>query len=103
MDRPFMAWQEKDRLLDEKDKEIKRLQDKYEKPGQKCNAGHVNNLPIKLWDCPVCTEKLRKEKEWLISRYVEDSYRYIYYPHMEMKEIRASIEAEMQQALKDRE
>ena len=61
MDRPFMTWQEKDRLLDEKDKEIKRFQDKYEKPGQKCGNGHVNNLPMKLWDCPVCTEYLRNK------------------------------------------
>ena len=24
-----------------------------------CNAGHKSNLPIALWDCPVCTQLLR--------------------------------------------
>ncbi len=24
-----------------------------------CNAGHKSNLPLALWDCPVCTELLR--------------------------------------------
>lgn len=46
-------------------------------------------------------ERLEKEKEWLLSRCVEDSCKYIYYPHMEMEEIRSSVEAEMQQALKE--
>lgn len=47
-------------------------------------------------------ERLKKEREWLLSRYVKDSYVYIYYPHMEMKEIRSSVETEMQQALKEK-
>ena len=34
---------------------------KYEEPGQECNRGHKNTLPVKLWDCPVCTELLREE------------------------------------------
>ena len=24
-----------------------------------CNAGHKSNLPLALWDCPVCTQLLR--------------------------------------------
>ena len=48
-------------FLNDKSNEVKRLQDKYEKPGQKCGNGHINNLPLGLWDCPVCTEKLRSE------------------------------------------
>jgi len=24
-----------------------------------CNAGHKSNLPVALWDCPVCTQLLR--------------------------------------------
>ena len=24
-----------------------------------CNAGHKSNLPLALWDCPVCTQFLR--------------------------------------------
>ncbi|KKM26478.1 hypothetical protein LCGC14_1584410 [marine sediment metagenome] len=100
MDRPFMTWQEKDRLLDEKDKEIKRLQDKYEKPGQKCGNGHVNNLPIKLWDCPVCTEKLRKEKEWLLNRCVlRESWTQTI--HNSDDELEKDIIECMQQALQD--
>ena len=30
-----------------------------------CNKGHVNVLPLRLWDCPVCTEELRQEVERL--------------------------------------
>ena len=48
-------------FLNDKSNEVKRLQDKYEKPGQECGNGHINNLPLGLWDCPVCTEKLRSE------------------------------------------
>lgn len=40
--------------------EIKRLKQKYEHFGQKCNKGHINYLPVSLWDCPMCTEELRK-------------------------------------------
>lgn len=50
----------KDRMC----KELERLR-KYEEIGIKCNRGHVNGLPITLWDCPICTEKLRKEREWI--------------------------------------
>ena len=28
-----------------------------------CNAGHKSNLPLALWDCPVCTQLLRDELE----------------------------------------
>lgn len=44
-------------------KEIHRLREKYERGGQKCNRGHVNKLPVSLWDCPMCTEELRSELE----------------------------------------
>ncbi len=80
-------------------REVERLQDKYEKPGQKCGNGHVNNLPIKLWDCPICTEKLRKEREWLIERASYDVYSYMY-PTIE--ERKKYIIEEMQQALKEK-
>jgi hypothetical protein len=32
---------------------------KYERPGIKCHSGHENNLPLALWDCPMCTEAFR--------------------------------------------
>lgn len=49
--------------------EIVRLRDRYEKPGQRCNGGHVNNLPVALWDCPMHTEEMRSllldfERQW---------------------------------------
>lgn len=28
---------------------------------RKCNAGHENNLPVYLWDCPTCTKELQEE------------------------------------------
>ncbi len=36
---------------------VKELQ-KYEDPA-KCNSGHDTGLPVKLWTCPVCYEKLQ--------------------------------------------
>ena len=30
-----------------------------------CNAGHKSNLPLALWDCPVCTQLLRDELDRL--------------------------------------
>ncbi len=48
------------------DDRVAELEAKYETTGQKCNSGHVNNLPIKLWDCPVCTEKLRMQRDALL-------------------------------------
>ena len=42
-------------------KEIIKLREKYEKPNPKCNRGHENTLPLYLWDCPMCTDKLREE------------------------------------------
>jgi hypothetical protein len=42
-------------------KEVIRLREKYEQPNPKCNKGHVNNLPLALWDCPICTEELKAE------------------------------------------
>jgi len=30
-----------------------------------CNAGHKSNLPLALWDCPVCTELLRDKLKGL--------------------------------------
>lgn len=40
--------------------EIERLKDKYEGKAPRCNAGHENTLPLALWDCPTCTEALRR-------------------------------------------
>ncbi len=55
---PIETYNQLCRDLDKAQAEIKELKTKYEAPGQKCNAGHVNNLPIKLWDCPICTALL---------------------------------------------
>ena len=57
--------------INKKDKEIKQLKNKYEEPGQECNRGHKNTLPVKLWDCPVCTELLR-EKILNLEAVIED-------------------------------
>ena len=60
------------------DDRVAELEAKYETTGQKCNSGHVNNLPIKLWDCPMCTDKLRKQRDALleackiVSKYFDD-------------------------------
>ena len=40
--------------------EMDRLRAKYESPNPQCNKGHVNNLPLALWDCPMCVTELRK-------------------------------------------
>ena len=39
---------------------LKRLE-KYDAPNPKCNAGHVNTLPLKLWCCPMCTDLAGKK------------------------------------------
>jgi len=31
-----------------------------------CNAGHKSNLPLALWDCPVCTQLLRDKLQQLL-------------------------------------
>lgn len=49
------------------DDRVAELEAKYETTGQKCNSGHVNNLPMKLWDCPMCTEKLREQRDALLT------------------------------------
>ena len=50
-----------------------------------CNAGHKSNLPVALWDCPVCTQllrdKLQKVEELLaavnkLKGHLEDSGEY---------------------------
>ncbi len=37
---------------------VRELEDKYENNPMTCNAGHTSQ-PMRLWDCPVCTEQLR--------------------------------------------
>jgi len=37
---------------------INELEDKYENNPQTCNSGHKTH-PMKLWDCPECTEIIR--------------------------------------------
>ena len=37
---------------------VKELEDKYENNPQTCNSGHKTH-PMKLWDCPECTEIIR--------------------------------------------
>jgi hypothetical protein len=41
--------------------ELRRLKEKYEGAAPRCNAGHVNNLPLALWDCPTCTNETREQ------------------------------------------
>jgi cell division septum initiation protein DivIVA len=41
--------------------EVRRLREKYEGKAPRCNGGHENNLPLALWDCPTCTEALRRQ------------------------------------------
>jgi hypothetical protein len=42
---------------------------RYEEPGQVCNSGHINILPVKLWDCPLCVEVLKSERDALRSQF----------------------------------
>lgn len=34
---------------------------RYETPGVSCGKGHINHLPVSLWDCPICTEEKNAE------------------------------------------
>ena len=42
-----------------------------------CHSGHKSNLPVALWDCPVCTQLLRdklqkvEELVWMIKKAAE--------------------------------
>lgn len=36
-----------------------------------CNAGHKSNLPIALWDCPVCTQLLRDQLQQVKDKAME--------------------------------
>ena len=42
---------------------LKQRVERYEQPNLKCGRGHENNLPLALWDCPMCTEEKRVELE----------------------------------------
>ncbi len=88
-------------FLNDKDKEVERLKDKYEMQGQKCGNEYVNNLPIKLWDCPVCTEKLRGK----MKRFNEDNtlIRHLLIKGIHINDIKERIpwEEEVEQVLKD--
>lgn len=48
--------------------EVERLRTRYEKPGQRCNSGHENVLPVSLWDCPTCTEQTRELLKEMVSQ-----------------------------------
>src|ERR1043165_10147325 len=37
------------------------IKNKYESNGIKCNAGHLNHLPLSMWDCPMCVELIRSK------------------------------------------
>ncbi len=52
-------------------KRVTELEEKYESTGTKCHGGHVNNLPLALWDCPMCTEELKAKVERWKSKYVD--------------------------------
>ena len=43
--------------------QLKQRIERYEQPNLKCGKGHENNLPLSLWDCPMCTEELRQDLE----------------------------------------
>jgi len=43
--------------------QLKQRVERYEQPNLKCGKGHINNLPLSLWDCPMCTEEKRAELE----------------------------------------
>jgi DNA repair exonuclease SbcCD ATPase subunit len=45
--------------------------ERFEAPRPKCNKGHENALPLKLWDCPMCTEEIRAERDKLAARAAE--------------------------------
>lgn len=45
--------------MEDPETEVSQLK-QYDEPNMKCNKGHVT-LPLKLWDCPACTEELRQE------------------------------------------
>lgn len=49
------------------DDRIAELEAKYETRGQKCHSGHVNTLPLSLWDCPMCTDILRVQRDDLLA------------------------------------
>ncbi len=68
---PFETYDQICGDLDRANEEIKQLKNKYETPGQKCNRGHTNGLPLSLWDCPICTSQLR-EKILNLESIVED-------------------------------
>lgn len=94
-------------FLNDKDKETERFRKKYEEPGQKCNRGHKNILPVKLWNCPMCTdplreemEKLKKEKEWMLDVLAEHYIDEVD-PFVTECEARDGIVKEMYKALKD--
>lgn len=46
--------------------ELKARLERYEAPNPKCNMGHENNLPLKLWVCPVCHEEVVRERDRLL-------------------------------------
>jgi hypothetical protein len=35
---------------------VAEMERKYERPGITCGRGHVNILPVSLWNCPICTD-----------------------------------------------
>jgi hypothetical protein len=43
--------------------ELRQRVERYEQPNLKCGRGHENNLPLSIWDCPMCTEEGRQELE----------------------------------------
>ncbi len=95
--RVFDRWTKALEEIEIKDKEIDRLKNKYEKSGQECGRGHKNGLPLSLWDCPICTEKLRKEKEYLFIRSIRnDSHTWV----IHIDTARERLLKEMQQALR---
>ena len=71
-----------------------------------CNAGHKSNLPIALWDCPVCTQLLRDQLQQVkdkanavISEFVEMSEGRIEFTPKSIQELSAAIH-EVEAALK---
>lgn len=51
--------------------EVEKLKDRYQGKSPECHGGHQPNLPLALWDCPTCTDAVRKERDDAILRVAE--------------------------------
>ena len=54
--------------ITELNREVERLKEKYEGKAPKCNRGHENNLPLALWNCPMCTDHHSKDNVVMLAQ-----------------------------------